>query len=35
MSYENNLRVSESLNSLLFQNIFLINKSDFHNILNE
>jgi len=33
MSYENNLKVSESLNSLLFQNIFFINKSDFHNIL--
>ena len=35
MSYENNLKVSESLNSLLFQNIFFINKSDFHNILKE
>jgi len=33
MSYENNLKVSESLNSLLFQNIFFINKSDFNNIL--
>ena len=35
MSYENNLKVSESLNSLLFQNIFFINKSDFDNILKE
>ena len=35
MSYENNLKISESLNSLLFQNIFFINKSDFHNILKE
>ena len=35
MSYENNLKVSESLNSLLFQNIFFINKSDFNNILKE
>ena len=35
MSYENNLKVSESLNSLLFQNIFFINKNDFHNILKE
>ena len=26
MSYENNLKVSESLNSLLFQNIFFIIK---------
>ena len=33
MSYENNLKVSESLNSLLFQNIFFINKSDINNIL--
>jgi len=33
MSYENNLKVSESLNSLLFQNIFFINKNDFYNIL--
>ena len=35
MSYENNLKVSESLNSLLFQNIFFINKSDFNNILKD
>jgi len=35
MSYENNLRVSESLNSLLFRNIFFINKSDFNNILKD
>ena len=35
MSYENNLRVAKSLNSLLFQNIFFINKNDFHNILKE
>ena len=35
MSYENNLKVTKSLNSLLFQNIFFINKSDFHNILNK
>ena len=33
MSYENNLKVSQNLNSLLFQNIFFINKSDFNNIL--
>jgi len=33
LSYEDNLKVSESLNSLLFQNIFFINKSDFNNIL--
>ena len=33
MSYENNLKVSESLNPLLFQNILLINKNDFNNIL--
>ena len=33
MSYENNLKVSESLNSLSFRNIFFINKSDFNNIL--
>ena len=35
MSYENNLKVSESLNSLLFQNILFINKSDFNNILKD
>ena len=35
MSYENNLKISESLNSLLFQNIFFINKSDFNNILKD
>ena len=35
MSYENNLKVSESLNSLLFRNIFFINKSDFNNILKD
>ena len=35
MSYDNNLQVSKSLNSLLFQNIFFINKNDFRNILNE
>ena len=35
MSYENNLKVSESLNSLLFQNIFFINKSDFDKILKD
>ena len=35
MSYENNLKVSESLNSLLFQNIFFINKSDINNILKD
>ena len=35
MSYENNLKVSESLNSLLFQNIFFINKNDIHNILKD
>ena len=35
MYYENNLKVSESLNSLLFQNIFFINKSDFNNILKD
>ena len=35
MSYENNLKVSESLNSLLFQNILFINKNDFNNILKE
>ena len=33
MSYENNLKVSESLDTLLFQNIFFINKNDFYNIL--
>jgi len=33
MSYENNLKVSESLNSLLFQNIFFINKKELQNIL--
>ena len=35
MSHENNLKVSKSLNSLLFKNIFFINKKDFYNILNE
>ena len=35
MSYENNLRVAKSLNSLLFQNIFFINKNDIHNILKD
>ena len=35
MSYENNLKVSESLNSLLFKNIFFINKSDINNILKD
>ena len=35
MSYENNLKVSESLNTLLFQNILFINKSDFNNILKD
>ncbi len=35
MSYENNLKVSESLNSLLLQNIFFINKNDINNILKD
>ena len=35
MSYENNLKVSESLNSLLFQSIFFMNKGDFNNILKD
>jgi len=35
MSHENNLRVSESLNSLLFLNIFFINASELNNILKE
>ncbi len=35
LSYENNLRVSESLNSLLFKNIFFIKKDDFYKILNK
>ena len=35
MSHENNLKVSKSLNSLLFKNIFFINKNDFYNILKE
>ena len=33
LSNENNLKVSESLNTLLLQNIFFINKNNFHKIL--
>ena len=33
LSDKNNIKISESLNSFLFKNIFLINKNDFYEIL--
>jgi len=35
LSNENNINVSENLKSLLFQNIFFINKENFHKILEQ